>query len=151
MAAILEIGGKDYEAKCTFKFDRVADAKYNQKDKDGNETGGFSAIYTGLLQYSTKSLLQFWDCGLAYLGKNGPKLEEIEEALDAKIEEFGDIEPLFKEAFQTIDNSGFFKLQVKSFWKNIDLFEKTGKTEEEKEQNKKGVEMMKEARNELTA
>ncbi|MGE7922378.1 tail assembly chaperone [Viridibacillus arvi] len=148
----LTIKGQEYEGKCTFKFDRVSDEKYNSQDEKGNDVGGFSTIYMGLLQYDIKALSQFWDCALSHLSsKAKPSLTEIEGALEKRIEEDEEaLEELFKEAFKAIDQSGFFKLTVKSFWKNLNMAEGMGKDDEEKEQSKNFVEMMKEAREELT-
>lgn len=130
--ALLEIKGREYEAKCTFRFERLADKKYSEQDKEGNNVGGFHGLYTNLLQFSNKHLLAFWDCALDYLGKDKPKLEDIEEAIEQRIEEDGDTERLFHEAFNAVDESGFFKKQAKNYWKNIDAYKQTGKTEEEK-------------------
>lgn len=149
--AILTIKEKDYEAKCNFKFDKLADEKYSEEDKNGNKSGGFHTIYTGLLQYSNKHLVYFWDCALAYLGKAKPSLADIEEALETRIEADGDTEYLFKEAFKTVDESGFFKRQAKNFWRNMENFKKTGKTEEEQKQNEQGINMLIQARDELKA
>jgi hypothetical protein len=148
--ALLEINGKDYEAKCTFKFDRLADKKYAE-EKEENSLGGFMNIYMNLLEYSNKHLLAFWDCGLEYLGKDKPKLEDIEAAIEARIEADEDTEPLFKEAFNAVDQSGFFKKQAKKFWKDFELMKKAGKTDEEKKQNEEMYKRMQEARKELTA
>ncbi|WP_258831446.1 tail assembly chaperone [Peribacillus frigoritolerans] len=149
--AILEINGKDYEAKCTFKFERLAEKKYAEKDKSENELGGFMSVYMNLLQYSNKHLLAFWDCALEYLSKSDkPKIEDIEEALMKRIEEDDDTEKLFKEAFNAVDQSGFFKKQAKNFWKDFELMKDLGKTEEEKAENLKVYNALKEARSELT-
>ncbi|CAH0185882.1 tail assembly chaperone [Peribacillus simplex] len=149
--AILEINGKDYEAKCTFKFERLAEKKYVEKDKNENEVSGFMSVYMNLLQYSNKHLLAFWDCALEYLAKSDkPKIEDIEEALMKRIEEDDDTEKLFKEAFNAVDQSGFFKKQAKNFWKDFELMKDLGKTEEEKAENLKVYNSLKEARNELT-
>lgn len=149
--ALLTINGRDYEAKCTFKFERLANKKYNSKDEKGNEIGGFMNLYMNLLDYDNDHLLAFWDCGLEHLGKDKPKLEEIEEALMERIEEDGDTEKLFKEAFQAVDESGFFKKKAKSFWKDFELLKETGKTKEEKEQNRLMYERMVQSRKELQA
>lgn len=148
--AILTIKEKDYEGKCTFKFDRLADAKYNEVDANGNETGGFMSLYLQLLQSSTKHLPAFWDCALEYLNKEKPSLAEIEEALEQRIEEDGDAYLLFKEAFKAVDESGFYRKQAKSFWKNLETLKETGVTDEEKADNLKMYNMMMDARNELT-
>ncbi|MFJ9462152.1 tail assembly chaperone [Viridibacillus arvi] len=151
--AFLTIKEKELEGKCTFKFDRVSDEKYNSQDKNGNDVGGFSTIYMGLLQSDIKALPQFWDCALSHLSsKEKPSLTEIDKALEARIEDEEEgLEQLFKEAFKTIDQSGFFKLTVKNFWKNLNMVEGMGGTDEEKEQNEKYLTMLKEAREELTA
>lgn len=133
--AMLTIKGIDREAKCNFKFDRVAEEKYNEKDKEGNSMGGFMSLYMNLLQFDTKALSAFWHCALAHLGKDLPSQEDIEEAIMARIDEEGDTEGLIKEAFGVIDNSGFFKKQAKNFWKDLELMKTAGKTKEEKAEN----------------
>lgn len=149
--ALLEIKGKEYEAKCTFKFDRLADKKYSEEDKDGNSMGGFMSLYMNLLQYSHKHLVAFWDCGLDYLGKDKPSISDIEEALEARIEEDDDTEKLFQEAFNAVDQSGFFKKQAKNFWKDFETVKEQGKTDEEKADNLKMYNMMIARREELKA
>lgn len=148
--AILEINDKDYEAKCTFKFDRLADKMYSSEDKDGNKMSGFMNVYMNLLQYDNKYLLAFWNCALDYMGKDKPKLEDIEAAIEKRIEEDGDTELLFKEAFNTVDQSGFFKKQAKNFWKDFELMKDLGKTEEEKAENLKVYNALQAAKKELT-
>lgn len=133
--AFLEVKGTEYEAKCNFKFDRLADERYSDKDKDGNKMGGFMTLYMNLLQNDPKSLSAFWDCALAYLGKGKPNQEDIEDALMEKIDEEGDTEGLIKEAFEVIDNAGFFKKQAKNFWKDLEFMKDSGKTKEEKADN----------------
>lgn len=148
--ATLSIAGKQQEAKFGFAFKNLADKNYGQKDKEGNDVGGFSSIYTGLLQFDIDALKAFWDCGLAHLGKNGrPKISEIEEGLEARIDEDGGTEELFKEAFREIDSSGFFKKDAKMFWKNLEMFKDMGHTDEEKEENAMGAQIMLEAKAEL--
>lgn len=148
--AILVINDKDFEAKCTFKFDRLADKMYSSEDKEGNKMSGFMNVYMNLLQYDNKYLLAFWNCALDYMGKEKPKLEDIEEAIEKRIEEDGDTEQLFKEAFNTVDQSGFFKKQAKNFWKDFELMKDLGKTEEEKAENLKVYNALQGAKKELT-
>lgn len=149
--ASLQINGKEYEAKCTFAFEKHAEKNYDQEDKNGNKAGGFSALYMRLLQStSNRDLVAFWDCALEHLGKKDkPSIEQIETAIEARIEEEGDADSLFEEAFAAIDEAGFFKKQVKKFWKNLDLMKGIGKTDEEKDQNLKAYQTMIESRDEL--
>jgi hypothetical protein len=149
--AFLEINGKELEAKCNFRFDKLADKKYSDQDRNGNETGGFHSIYMNLLQFSNKHLVAFWDCALDYLGKDKPSIQDIEEALEARFEEDGDTEPTFQEAFKAVDDSAFFKKQAKNFWRDLELMKETGVDEEEKAQNLKVYNRMIAAREELTA
>ncbi|WP_121605304.1 tail assembly chaperone [Virgibacillus sp. Bac332] len=146
----LEIDGKQLEARTDFKFDRVANEKYNEPDAKGNTLGGLMNIYMNLLEYDTGYLLAFWDCALSHLKKDKPALDKIEEALMERIEQDGDTEKLFKEAFSKLDTSGFFKKKVKSFWKDFEAMGKVGNKEEQK-QNKEMLDRMKQRRNELTA
>lgn len=147
----LTIDGKEYEAKCTFKFERLADKKYSEEDKDGNKTGGFMSIYMNLLDYSNTHLLAFWDCALDYLVKDKPSLESVETAIEKRIEEDGDTEKLFKEAFKAVDESGFFKRKAKNFWNDFEMMKESGKTKEEKEQNKTMYNRLITSRDELKA
>ncbi|WP_191556613.1 tail assembly chaperone [Metabacillus idriensis] len=150
--AFLTINGTEHEAKFNFKFSKLADEKYGTEDEKGKKSNGFHNVYMGLLQASNESLVQFWDCGLNHLkGKDKPSLEAIEDAIAERIEEDGDSEPMLKEAYQAIDQSGFFKQQSKKFWKNIELMKSTGKTEEEKDRNQKIYEMLIESKKELAA
>ncbi|EON72253.1 phage protein [Lysinibacillus sphaericus] len=146
--ATLSIGKVQQDAKFGFAFKNLADKNYNSTDKEGNEVGGFNGIYTSLLQYDLDALKAFWDCGLAHLKKR-PSMAEIEAGLEARIEEDGDTEKLFKEAFREINDSGFFKKDAKTFWKNLNMFIEMGKTDEEKAENAKGAQMMLEAKAEL--
>jgi hypothetical protein len=145
--ATLTIGKDQHDAKYGFAFKNLADKNYNETDKEGNEIGGFTAIYQGLLQFNLDALKAFWDCGLAHLKKR-PSIAQIEAALEARIEEDGDTENLFKEAFQEINASGFFKKDAKIFWKNLDMFKEMG-TEQEQAENAKGVQMLLDAKAEL--
>lgn len=148
--AILEVNGKDFEGKCNFRFDKFADKKYNEEDKNGNQAGGFHNIYTGLLQFSNKHLVYFWDCALEYKGKEKPSILEIEEALDARFEKDGGTEEAFKEAFQLIDESAFFGKQARNFWKDLEIMKESGKDDEEKMTNLKVYNRLKAAQKELT-
>lgn len=148
--ATLTIKDKQYDAKFGFAFKNLADKNYSETDREGNDVGGFSSIYTGLLQFDIDALKAFWDCAMAHLGtKKRPGIVDIEAAIEARIEEDGDTEKLFKEAFQEINASGFFKRDAKTFWKNLNLFKEMGKTEEEKEENAKGAQIMLDAKAEL--
>jgi len=146
--ATLTIAGTQQEAKFGFAFKNLADKNYNQTDKEGNDVGGFSAIYTGLLQFDLEALKAFWDCGLAHMKKR-PSMSEIEQGLEKRIEEDGGTEELFKEAFCEIDSSGFFKRDAKTFWKNLELFKTMGKSDKEKAENEKGIQMLMDAKVEL--
>lgn len=149
--AVLKIKEKEYEGKCTFRFDKLADKKYSETDKDGNEMGGFHNIYINLLQYSNTHLVAFWDCALDYLMKSKPTIEQIEAALELRFEEDGGSDEAFKEAFKAVDESAFFGKQAKNFWRDLVLMKETGKDEEEKATNLKMYNMLMEARNELKA
>ncbi|MGE7940622.1 tail assembly chaperone [Lysinibacillus xylanilyticus] len=145
--ATLLIDKKQHDAKYGFAFKNLADKNYNESDREGNETGGFISIYQGLLQFNLDALKAFWDCGLAHQKKR-PSMAQIEAALEERIEEDGDTENLFKEAFQEINASGFFKKDAKTFWKNLDMFKEMG-TEEEQAENAKAVQMLLDAKTEL--
>jgi Phage tail assembly chaperone protein, TAC len=145
--ATLTIDGKQFEAKANFKFERVAEKKY--KSEKGEITG-LEQIYQDLMSYKSSALVAFWDCATAHHGKNQPSLEKIEDALAEVFEEEPDAaEQLFKDAFQTVDNSGFFRLQLREFWKNLDLIDKLAEDEKEKEQAQIAKEMYLEKRREL--
>jgi len=145
--AYLEINGEQYEAKTNFKFERKANEKYKDEKQ---EYTGLEKIYQDLMSYKISALSAFWDCATAHYKKKQPTVEAIEDALTEIIEKDEDAaEQLFKEAFQAIDNSGFFKLQLREFWKNLDLIDKLAKDEDEREQAQVAKEMFIEKRKEL--
>ena len=85
------------------------------------------SVYFKLLQFENDGLLAFWDCGLAHYKKDKPSLEQIEEALEEKIEQ--DSDKAFSEAFTVLDESGFFKKKVNTIWKEFTKTEKPKKDE----------------------
>jgi Phage tail assembly chaperone protein, TAC len=140
----LTINGNQYEAKCNFKFDIVSDEKYGKENQSG-----FDIIYSNLLEKRMTGLLQFWNCALAYhKTKERPSVDAVATALEDKIEELGDGDTLFVEAFGAIDKSAFFKSQVNEFWKNVDLAEELA-NEDEKETATKRTKLLKDKRLEL--
>jgi hypothetical protein len=147
--AFLTIGDKQYEAKAAFKFEMVADKKYG----GDNELTGLESIYQKLMSYKPSGLLAFWDCATAhYSKKEQPSVESIADALEEIIEhEDGADERLFKEAFRVLDESGFFQLQLKEYWKNIDMLEQLAEDEKEMKQAQMAKEMFTEKRKELLA
>ena len=150
--ATLTIKDAEQEAKFNFLFAKVAKEKYAEVDENGKKGDGFHAIYMGLLQGSNDSLVAFWDCALAHLkGKDKPSVEDIEEAISARIEEDEDTIYLLKEAYQAIDNSGFFKQQSKKLWTNFEMLKTLGGTDEEKEKNKAMYETLIASKKEMSA
>ncbi|MGG3624399.1 tail assembly chaperone [Bacillus gobiensis] len=145
--AFLTIGDKQYEAKTSFKFDRIADKKYSSE----GELTGLENIYQGLMGYKIKSLAAFWDCGTAHYGKREqPSIESIEDTIERIIEEDEkEIEKMFKDAFKALDESGFFRLQLKEYWKNIDMLEQLAEDEKEIKQAQMAKDMFTEKRKEL--
>ena len=139
----LTINGKDYEARTDFKFQRVADDKYSQKDKDGKKVqDGFQTIYTGLLEYDPTALSHFWDCALSHL-KEKPSLDAIDNALLEAAGEEQNFDPLFQDAFSRLDESGFFRQKVKTFWKHTEMAQAYMEDDKEKEAFKGMLEEMK--------
>ncbi|KIL46155.1 tail assembly chaperone [Jeotgalibacillus campisalis] len=145
---ILNVNGKDYESKVTFKFNSLAKDKYYGEDKDGNKSSGINNIYEKLLNFDHEGLIGFWDCAVNHL-KDRPIRADIEEALMDVIDKDDDTEQLFKEAFIAMDNSGFFKLQAKKYWKDLEVAPEFAKDEKEKAQMEKYVQRMKDSRTEL--
>lgn len=142
---ILNVNGKDYEAKVTFKFNSLAKEKYYGEDKEGNKTSGINNIYEKLLNYEPEGLIGFWDCAVNHI-KDRPKAFQIEEALEVAIEKAGESEILFKDCFKAMDESGFFKTQAKKFWKDLDTTPDFAKDDQEKKQMEIYVKRMKDNR-----
>lgn len=133
--AYLTIKDSQYEAKTTFKFEKKANAKYSTKE-EGTELNGFMSLYLNLLAgENNETLIQFWDCALAHYKDNQPSVEAIEEALEERVDELGEVEPLFQEAFLVLDKSGFFKKQANTFKKGL-LTETKPQKNETQEQKK---------------
>lgn len=151
MSAYLKINGAEQQAKFNFLFSKVAKEKYSEADEKGNKTDGFSAIYLGLLQGSNDSLVAFWDCGTAHLkGKEKPTVEDIQIAIAERAEEDEDTLGMLKEAYNAMDQSGFFKQQSKKFWTNFEMVKTQGKTDEEKENNQAMYKALVQSKKELT-
>lgn len=150
MSLLIEIEGKEYEGKCNFAFDRYTDAKFGEVDENGQKQGGFHNLYSRLLELEPKALVDFWEAALAHLGKKKPTTEAIEKALEERIEEDEDVFPAIQEAFNEIDNSGFFKRKAKSFWKDVELMKEIGgQNEEEAKKVEIAYKRMIEAKKEL--
>lgn len=148
--AFLTIDGKQFEAKANFKFERTAEKKY--KDEKG-ELSGLEKVYQDLMSYKASAIIAFWDCATSHYAKGQPSIEKIEEALIEIIENGTEeeIEQLYKDAFKAVDNSGFFRLQLREFWNNLDLIDKLAKDETEKEQAKLAKKMFTEKRKALNS
>lgn len=161
--ATLTIGSKEYTARCDFAFDRTANEKYTTKEED--KAGGTLNIYMGLLNEDAFMLSAFWDCALSHLKGSKPSPEQIEDAIMKIIEEDtkGDaVDRLVKEAFQTLENAGFFKGKIRQNWTLLEKMNKPKKVApnetpemaakriEEQETGKEYLEMLKQARKELT-
>lgn len=123
----LTIKGKDFEAKGTFEFQTRA-KQFSKKDKEGNDTDGLSAIYMGLLQSKTNSIVDFWECVAAH--DKAIQRKHVEEAVMAVIEEQDDTLELLQGAIDILDNSGFFKRDTKTFWLNMKQGYKAAKPEQ---------------------
>lgn len=148
--AEIKIGDKTYEAKATFKFEKLANERYSESG--GQDIGGFMSIYLGLLQFDSLSLLAFWDCALQHYKKDRPSLDAIEDTLEELIIEDA-LQP-FKDVFKVLDDSGFFKKRVKEIWTELEKEEpereeETPEQAKEREDQKKMIEFMKTRRNEL--
>lgn len=159
--ATLTIGDKEYAARCDFAFDRTANEKYTTKEED--KAGGTMNIYMGLLNEDALMLSAFWDCALSHLKSGKPTADQIEEAIMKIIDEDtkGDAtDRLINEAFQTLENAGFFKGKIRQQWTMLEKMTKekkaapnetpemTAKRIEEQEQSKEYMEMLKQARKE---
>ncbi|MCK1976074.1 tail assembly chaperone [Jeotgalicoccus huakuii] len=135
----LEIKGKDIEAKGNFAFARKA-KEFDDKDEDGNKREGLTKIYNGLLSRKTDSIIDFWECAAAK--DKSIKREHIENAVEAIIEEEEDTLPLLQGALDVLDNSGFFKQEIKNFWLNVQQGHKATDAEN-KEKMKASAEILK--------
>jgi hypothetical protein len=146
--AFITIKGKEYEAKVNFKFRSTADKKYTKETKDG-EVDGFTNLYSNLLEENVGYLAAFWDCALSHL-KERPSIEQIENALVEAAGDEQDYEPLIKEAFEALDDAGFFRGQVKKFWKNTEIMKDFAENDKEKKVIETEIKTMKENRKKLT-
>lgn len=149
--AELTINGKTIVSKGSFFFSKRADERYkNVDEEDGKklETPGIESIYLGLLQRDTYSLVKFWDCACANYPQENINIEDIESALSEEIEKQKDTIKLLREALSCLEDSGFFKQQIRVFWNNFVMMTKRGSEEEQKKRLDQ-YEMMKEMRDNL--
>lgn len=141
----LNINGKDYEAKATFFFDKVA-KKFSTEETDENgkkvKSPGFNVIYGGILERETDSIADFWECATAH-EKVKPSREDIETAIMEEIEKSNDTIDLLQGALQVMNDSGFFKQKSRLYWSQMQKAPKLAK-EDDKESTKAGIEFMKE-------
>lgn len=142
----LKINGEDVEAKALFAFDIKA-KKFSEETKGKNGetivTPGFNIIYNGILERDTNAIANFWECATAYLSKNAPSREDIENALAEVISEKEDTLELLQGALNVLNNSGFFKQKSKMFWIQMNKAPQMAKAED-KETTKADIEFMKE-------
>lgn len=152
----LRIGDKILKGKVDFafmkkakeKYEKVKEQEYEVKGrtiKEEDRTPGYEVIYEGLLRDDYDALLYFWDCAFAGY-EQAPSLDDIGQALSDM-----DIDEAFNQAFQALDNSGFFKRAVRAYWKKNDSIikalesqAKTIEDVEEKELVLRGMEQYKE-------
>ncbi|WP_159315862.1 tail assembly chaperone [Mammaliicoccus sciuri] len=141
----LNINGKEYEAKATFFFDKVA-KKFSKEETDENgkkvKSSGFNAIYGGILERETDSIADFWECATAH-EKVKPSREDIETAIMEEIDKTNDTINLLQGALQIMNESGFFKQKSRLYWSQMQKAPKMAK-EDERESMKAGIEVMKE-------
>ncbi|MEB8104343.1 tail assembly chaperone [Mammaliicoccus sciuri] len=141
----LNINGKEYEAKATFFFDKVA-KKFSTEETDENgkkvKSPGFNVIYGGILERETDSIADFWECATAH-EKAKPSREDIETAIMEEIEKSNDTINLLQGALQVMNDSGFFKQKSRLYWSQMQKAPKLAK-EDDKETTKAGIEFMKE-------
>lgn len=152
MTLSLSINKKDYEAKASFAFLKVVEPLGQFTEQTGKIEGGLEALVTSLVSNDIDSLVEFWTAATAHYGKKDkPSREQIETALEAVIEDGKDIDELFKEAYQFMRESGFFKKKIKMLWEQIDMLKTAGATDEEKEQNKMMYEQFMKMKEEIEA
>ncbi|WP_239700357.1 tail assembly chaperone [Mammaliicoccus sp. D-M17] len=141
----LNINGKEYEAKATFFFDKVA-KKFSTEETDENgkkvKSPGFNVIYGGILERETDSIADFWECATAHLSEK-PNRQDIEVAIMNEIDKTDDTINLLQGALQVMNDSGFFKQKSRLYWSQMQKAPKMAK-EEDKETTKAGIEFMKE-------
>ncbi|WP_436894942.1 tail assembly chaperone [Mammaliicoccus sciuri] len=141
----LNINGKEYEAKATFFFDKVA-KKFSTEETDENgkkvKSPGFNVIYGGILERETDTIADFWECATAH-EKVKPSREDIETAIMEEIEKSNDTINLLQGALQVMNESGFFKQKARLYWSQMQKAPKMAK-EDERESMKAGIEVMKE-------
>lgn len=102
MALTITIKNKQYTGKPSFAMARYADENYGTYIEKANKYAqGIENILSGILEGTVETIAQYWDAALAHL-KERPSLAEIEEALEERIEEIGDTEPLFKEIYNEL-------------------------------------------------
>lgn len=146
----LNINGKEYEAKATFFFDKVA-KKFSTEETDENgkkvKSPGFNAIYGGILERETDSIADFWECATAH-EKVKPSREDIELAIMEEIDKSNDTINLLQGALKIMNDSGFFKQKSRLYWSQMQKAPKMVKGED-KETTKAGIEIMKENYKEL--
>ncbi|AKS69757.1 hypothetical protein RN70_09725 [Staphylococcus schleiferi] len=143
-------GDKKYtvEAKATFFFDQKAkDFSEEKEEANGKKTTtpGFEVIFNKILFADQAALLDYWECALAYLGKDAPTREQISDALLKIINEKEDTLELLQGALDVMNNSGFFKRKARQFWMQINYYGTKVSEEEGKSDMQAGLKLLKES------
>lgn len=148
----LQVKGETIEARGSFKFAQQADAYKKKQEVDGRqqETDGITVIFGEILERKMSGLAKFWHCASAVKFKNKFTLEDIEDALDQKIND-EDVRPIefFKGAAEVMNESRWFEEEVGNFWLMLNRSKKFSKAED-KEQAESYVEMTVENYKEIT-
>lgn len=105
---IFEIDGKEQELKFGLGFVRKLD-KAHTVVQDGVEFGmGLQTVYPQLTLRNPVTLAE-----VITLAAKGATQKKVDEAIEAYAEETGDLEPLFQEVEEKLEESAFTKATVK--------------------------------------
>lgn len=152
MTLSLKINQTNYDAKASFAFLKVAESFGNFDEKVNKFVGGLENLVTSLVTSEIESLVQFWTAATAHYGKKDkPSEEQIQTALEEQIEGGKDLDVLFKEAYNFMRNSGFFKKKIQNYWEQTEMMKDFGATEDEKKTNKIAYEQLMKMKNEIEA
>lgn len=151
MSNQITINNHIFQAKGSVAFSRTAKQYAGKTEHKGKEveSDGVVSIFMGLMQQDVEKLIQFWHCATSHEKNNKLTFDEIEEFFMDEIDKGTDMLEYFKSALEVLNEGGYFKGKMKTYWFMMNTSARA-KSKEEKEESLAQVEMFKNLYQEIT-
>ncbi|WP_414052884.1 tail assembly chaperone [Macrococcus animalis] len=151
MSNTITINNHIYQAKGSVAFSRTAKLYAGKTEHKGKEveSDGVVSIFMGLLQQDVEKLIAFWHCATSHEKNNQLTPEQIEDYFMEEIDKGTDMLDYFKSALEVLNEGGYFKGKMRTYWFMMNTSAKA-KSKEEKEESLAQVTMFKDLYQEIT-